>query len=128
MCEREKHDWGSRGRRFKSCQPDQCQPDQDSRRSTAILADRSQKKTATPGGYVAQPLSSSPRGVMMQAVIMRDEVAVVTVLPGGKGHRGFDPSRVDISWRTDDKRAAEIDAGPLTRWVWCGGLKAVGTS
>jgi hypothetical protein len=40
---------------------------------------------------------------MMQAVIMRDEVAVVTVLPGGKGHRGFDPSRVDISWRTDDK-------------------------
>jgi hypothetical protein len=34
---------------------------------------------------------------MMQAVIMRDEVAVVTVLPGGKGHRGFDPSRVDIS-------------------------------
>ena len=41
--------------------------------------------------------------VMMRAVIMRDEVAVVTVLPGGKGHRGFDPSRADISWRTDDK-------------------------
>jgi hypothetical protein len=40
---------------------------------------------------------------MMQAVITRDEVAVVTVLPGGMGHRGFDPSRVDISWRTDDK-------------------------
>ena len=37
----------------------------------------------------------------MQAVIMRDEVAVVTVLPGGNG--GFGPSRADISWRTDDK-------------------------
>jgi hypothetical protein len=58
--------------------------DSDSRRSTAILADRSQRKTATPGGdvaqRVAQRLSSSPTGVMMQAVIMRDEVAVVTVL------------------------------------------------
>jgi hypothetical protein len=65
------------------------------------------RETATPGGYVAQRtaqrLSSSPTGVMMQAVIMRDEVAVVTVLPGGKGHRSFDPSRADISWRTDDK-------------------------
>jgi len=57
---------------------------------------------------------------MMQAVIMRAEVAVVTVLPGGKGHRGFDPSLVDISWRPTTKRAAEIDAGPLTRWGWCG--------
>jgi hypothetical protein len=74
------------------------------------LADRSQRK-ATRGGYVAQRvaqrlsqrLSSSPTVVMMQAVIMRDEFAVVTVLPGGKGHRGFDLSRVDISWRTDDK-------------------------
>jgi hypothetical protein len=40
---------------------------------------------------------------MMQAAIMRDEDAVVTALPGGKGHRGFDPGRADISWRTDDK-------------------------
>jgi hypothetical protein len=43
------------------------------------------QKNATPGGYVAQRAaqrpSSSPTGVMMQAVIMRDEVAVVTVLP-----------------------------------------------
>jgi hypothetical protein len=34
---------------------------------------------------------------------MRDEVAVVTVLPGGKGRRGFDPAYFDIRWRTDDK-------------------------
>jgi len=27
-----------------------------------------------------------------------DEVAVVTVLPGGKGRRVFDPTLVDISW------------------------------
>jgi hypothetical protein len=65
------------------------------------------EKNRYPGGYVAQRvaqgLSSSPTEVIMQAAIMRDEVAVVTVLPGGKGHRGFDPSRADISWRTDDK-------------------------
>ena len=39
----------------------------------------------------------------MQAVIMRDEVAMITVLPGGKGHRGFAPSLVHISLATDDK-------------------------
>jgi hypothetical protein len=56
---------------------------------------------------------------MMQAVIMRYEVAMVTALPGGRGHRGFAPSVMDISWRPTTKRAAEIDAGPLTRWgVW----------
>jgi hypothetical protein len=38
-----------------------------------------------------------------QEAIMRDEVAVVTVLPGGKGHRGFDPSRVDNQLASDDK-------------------------
>jgi hypothetical protein len=41
---------------------------------------------------------------MMQAVITRDEVAVGTVLPSGKGHRGFDPALVDISWRADDEQ------------------------
>jgi len=52
----------------------------------------------------------------MQAVIMRDEVAVVTVLPGGKGHRGFDPAAWASAGGPTTKRAAEIDAGPLTRW------------
>lgn len=76
-------------------------------------------RTSLVPGYVAHRVSSSPTGVMMQAVIMRDEVAVVTVPPGGKGHRGFDPSLMDISWRPTTKRAAEIDAGPLTRWrMW----------
>jgi hypothetical protein len=66
--------WGSSGRRFKSCQPDQYY-----RWSAAILADRSESQTGTPGGYVTQPVTQrlfaaqqrwlTP--VMMLAGIMR---------------------------------------------------------